>query len=273
MATIDIVEEERRNRTPLCYTEAGRYARFSDYTFTHDTNTYWSDSPHTQPCDSANSFIPPFIHDVATDRCARIRLLRVLPRTPNDDYSSPPRCELISFDMSSAPPYIALSYTWGHENCPKHESYINGRLREDIWENLFNFIRHVRQGSFNLCGKYLWIDQLCINMKSKTDRGYNVNFMSEIYKGANQVVSWLGISASTVRATERIKMDCASSHDIATLLNNRYFTRLWIVPEILLAQQVYFMCGNTWFSLAKLEESARHHGTRAIQKSGAYYLL
>jgi hypothetical protein len=41
------------------------------------------------------------------------------------------------------------------------------------------------------------------------------------------------------------------------LLRNRYFTRLWIVQEVLLAQKVKVLCGNIWLSFAKMLACAR----------------
>jgi hypothetical protein len=37
-----------------------------------------------------------------------------------------------------------------------------------------------------------------------------------------------------------------SSEAIRSLLRNTYFTRLWIVQEVLLAKRVYIVCGESW---------------------------
>jgi hypothetical protein len=43
---------------------------------------------------------------------------------------------------------------------------------------------------------------------------------------------------------------------LVRLLNNEYFTRLWVVQEVLLAQEVRVLCGMTWVMLKDLETCA-----------------
>jgi hypothetical protein len=157
MATIDIVrEEEVVERTSSRYIDAGRYADFEDYVLPYDPDVEWSEA-QTLPFAGGGRNGPPFVYDVLTDECDRLRLLRIFPQERDDFYDSPPECELTTFDLNSAPPYMALSYSWGSPDCPKYISYINNHIWEDTWENLYNFMCHFRQDPFNQRPKYIWV--------------------------------------------------------------------------------------------------------------------
>lgn len=61
--------------------------------------------------------------------------------------------------------------------------------------------------------------------------------MSRIYQQAACTVSWLGSDALIPRAAS--EFNTSKSQGVAALaqtLNNEYFTRLWIVQDVLLAQ-------------------------------------
>jgi hypothetical protein len=63
--------------------------------------------------------------------------------------------------------------------------------------------------------------------------------MSLIYSRCSHVIAWLGPTFG----------------DIEALLNDRYFTRLWIAQEILLAPEVRTLCGDQWFLWSDLQDS------------------
>ena len=40
----------------------------------------------------------------------------------------------------------------------------------------------------------LWVDAICINQEDQTEKGHQVSQMRDIYKGADEVLIWLGPS-------------------------------------------------------------------------------
>ncbi|KAF2269610.1 HET-domain-containing protein [Lojkania enalia] len=111
-----------------------------------------------------------------------IRLIRFLP-------SSTLTCYMITVEVEKAPPYVALSYTWGSQS-RRTPILING-FRILISRNLAKAIHAV--GAFvkeeNL---FFWADSICINQNDVRERGVQVRLMNSIYRSAEYVTVWLG---------------------------------------------------------------------------------
>ncbi|KAF1840379.1 HET-domain-containing protein [Cucurbitaria berberidis CBS 394.84] len=126
----------------------------------------------------------------------------------------------------------------------------------------------------------LWIDSICLNQKDTEEKNIHVPKMREIYMKATYTVSWLGPEADgSAQALEyadrlsktyrlhmaeqklitltpeeekekdsiekvQVKLGDPALDAMFKLLDRPYFERAWIVQEILVSRQVYFMCGN-----------------------------
>lgn len=147
-------------------------------------------------------------------------------------------CQVSVFRLEEAPPYRALSYTWGPP-FPIYDIYIQGK-RLSVRENLYRFLQKILQDRRKY--EYLWIDQLSIDQINVHERNHQVALMAEIYKRAIAMIMWLGDTAGP----SYIKMGSSrtliepgwSLVAISKLLRDRYFTRLWIIQEFLLSQDV-----------------------------------
>jgi hypothetical protein len=106
----------------------------------------------------------------------QIRLARVVP---NNNTSVD--CRLETFDVEDCPPYEALSYTWGSKS-PALTISLNGKDFE-IRENLWCFLKRISEGSILhrragivgdevLQSAYLWIDQICIDQSSSSEKSH-----------------------------------------------------------------------------------------------------
>ncbi|KAH7393613.1 heterokaryon incompatibility protein-domain-containing protein [Cadophora sp. MPI-SDFR-AT-0126] len=121
----------------------------------------------------------------------QIRLLTFL-----DD--SGHRCSLTSHDLLNAPPYIALSYTWGQAAYQKGRSPTQKYQAEidssviSIQQNLYDALEHLGHNVLRR-GCKMWIDFLCINQSDTSERSSQVSLMKEIYERATAVYSWLGL--------------------------------------------------------------------------------
>lgn len=67
------------------------------------------------------------------------------------------------------------------------------------------------------------------------------------------VIAWLGLSSST--AARRFS-NIRSAANTKAILGNRYFTRLWIVQEVLLPKEARIFCGSTWIHWDTLLQAA-----------------
>jgi hypothetical protein len=125
---------------------------------------------------------------------------------------------------------------------------------------------------------YFWIDALCINQKDLNEKSSQVMMMSRIYKQANLVFAWLGggdrlsrqalhdlmaisqlcgkdrkpkdlrnldiMSDETYRKLGIPKLDYTSWIGIYLFLNRAWFKRAWIVQEVALAKEPWFLSGR-----------------------------
>ncbi|KAH8654518.1 heterokaryon incompatibility protein-domain-containing protein [Tricladium varicosporioides] len=107
--------------------------------------------------------------------------------------------------------------------------------------------------------EYFWIDAICINQSNKEERNHQVNIMGDIFSGAAHVLVWLGPGNDF----SDFAMDCivhANIHAnaqncfpenfqqsrpdaVRDLLNKNYWTRVWIIQELILAQEIIVLCG------------------------------
>ena len=103
--------------------------------------------------------------------------------------------------------YHALSYAWGPE-WPKLEITL-GAWSVLVRKNLWHFLRQRRQHGDRAL---LWIDALCIDQSDLGERASQVQLMDRIYKRAQKVLTWLGLSDSDdVAAMDLIRTNLGSS--------------------------------------------------------------
>jgi hypothetical protein len=179
------------------------------------------------------------------------------------------------FSLRKAPQYTALSYTWGPEK-PTFNIKINGKDFE-VRENLQNFLEQVRDGSvilqkYSLSKQsYIWIDQICIDQLSTTEKTHQVRLMRDIFSTATNVIAWLGPrDEQSDQAMNLIKelWQCKDAPEdteavddfkhflrgkqsyyhpipssLRSLFQRKYWTRVWVLQEFLLAQNLTFACG------------------------------
>jgi hypothetical protein len=200
--------------------------------------------------------------------------IRVLQLYPNDDPAAEIHCDLIPLDLGLFTrlgvgrfPYMALSYVWGKFDPPK-TIFVHGR-KKTITPNLFAALRQFRDPSIPLL---LWVDALCIDQNNAEERNHQVGLMSLIYKKAGSVLMWLGeeehnskvameyltflevesglgghrLDPKSKPAFMKLAKDAGSTIRwvaLNELLRRPYWTRLWIMQEVVLANDAILCCG------------------------------
>ncbi|CAN9385435.1 unnamed protein product [Alternaria alternata] len=173
--------------------------------------------------------------------------------------SGPVECTMRVFDLEDAPPFTALSYMWGPPAPTRRIFMNNGQLLE-IRLNLFHFLlefRHMNPDDDPQGGadRWFWVDQICIQQSSITERNHQVRMMSHIYTSAESVIIWLGNGDERTncrwdsRPLYEVAKEWVETSDpkaFAVILHASYFTRVWIVQEFLLARRVRMLLGNMW---------------------------
>ncbi|VUC33477.1 unnamed protein product [Clonostachys rosea] len=118
--------------------------------------------------------------------------LSVLMIQPGE-WDAPLEAEMTVVSLANKPIYDTLSYVWETENLEDSikKIRINGTLIP-LSDTLFNAIRVLRprQGVEN-APLVIWIDALCINQLSISERSQQVQIMGEIYSLSRQVHVWM----------------------------------------------------------------------------------
>ena len=223
------------------------------------------------------------------------RLLDLEPGRPGDPISCRLRIvELRNGRFSGQPvAYDAISYAWGPES-PKFKIDVGAwpvYVRENIWQFLLSKRHHTEQAT-------LWIDALCIDQSSPSERAYQVQLMDQIYQGGQRVLVWLGRedpnSRVAMRLVEEISKEssgdiriCQPDHEALLAWSRRpYWSRTWVVQEFLLARDILVVCGSVsldWSTIlaflyhverGSLESSDGHvNGWYQFRESPAYILM
>lgn len=122
-------------------------------------------------------------------RQLEIRLLVLHPGRPED----PLEGDIVGTDLRRRPKYDAVSYTWADESGDDHLSSAIHCLTSDskisITRNCEAALKRLRLPNKR---RKLWVDAVCINQHSDTERSQQVSLMSEIYKNARSVIAYTG---------------------------------------------------------------------------------
>lgn len=204
---------------------------------------------------------------------SQIRLLEVFHDGPKSNNQI--ECRLTVWDITNAPSYHAISYTWGREK-PTEYVHLDGTVMA-VRKNCADVLRQLL---YFKSSRYYWIDALCIDQSSVNERNHQVARMGRIYSDAAHVLVCLCedgfIDAEyafsiisrlweyyfprtskglPVEPIERLPlhgfysfpgMDTARfALSLEALTRHTYFTRVWIVQELVLAQHVSMYCGRS----------------------------
>lgn len=197
-----------------------------------------------------------------------IRLLKLRPRR----LIMQPMYELITVRTEDHPPYKAISYAWGD---PVNTEIVwviqddrQGWLKIPI--NLSHALHVLQHNTEDI---FVWADSICINQKDNRDKTQQLSRIPDIYGMAEQVILWLGVEKDDSIQAHKIlhgltHSELQLSHDtdltsIVSLFDRDYWSRLWVVQEILHAKNIVVQCGisrlswNDYTSASRLFQSER----------------
>jgi len=239
-----------------------------------------------------------------------IRLLGIRAGKPEDDVF----CVIFKRKLAHVKQkYEALSYSWGNAraDCEIHIQDLNVQLpnqtkklsfvdaaqlkgprRFFVRPNLYAAITHLRKEKKDVT---FWIDAICIDQtpEGKEEKQKQLAKMAEIYNSAFNVCIWLGeadIQGHSDSAMQLIRKitnfhtfdvlvasEEAKSqwHDLIELMKSSWFSRRWVVQEVVLARRASVHCGTKvihWDDLCdavslfndKLERLRDHFGDHDI---------
>ncbi|KAF5523167.1 Heterokaryon incompatibility protein 6, OR allele [Colletotrichum aenigma] len=196
----------------------------------------------------------PGTYDVPLDgRKEQIRLLELHPATSQD---APINCVPKVVSLSDKPIYIALSYTWG-DPADKCAIEFDDDVDFRIPKNLDGFLRQIRSCD---SAKVIWADAISINQAPKAvEKNNQVALMDKIYSQATETLIWLGGAADdsdlAMNAIHRLHIDDVwnitadtfSDQElvaIVALQARGWWSRTWVIQEILLSPNPVILCGS-----------------------------
>ncbi|OTB07013.1 hypothetical protein M426DRAFT_257412 [Hypoxylon sp. CI-4A] len=192
----------------------------------------------------------------------------------------------VKLNRGQIPSYEALSYTWGPPaqamikndvDAEKGRVIICNNKRLSVKENLFGCLMQLAQDGYY--DRDLWIDAICIDQDNIDEINQQVSIMKDIYQCAKRVIIWLGADddGSAQPALELMNgLTALSDEDMFTIIPQAYedahnksligdanskghwkalallfgrawFTRVWVVQELVLARQTTVLCGKYTF--------------------------
>jgi hypothetical protein len=168
---------------------------------------------------------------------------------------------LENVDLGTHPSYTALSYSWGPPE-PTRKIKLHGRSFR-VRENLADFLQKAYRPHED---GYIWIDAICIDQKNVEEKNHQLPLMSHIFYQASKVIVWLGLGDRRLESAlksaanadmRRAKELCRSREDQRQLVKlfqrNNYWTRVWIIQEIMFSHDIFVRCGSrevSWVGLS-----------------------
>ncbi|RSL92048.1 hypothetical protein CEP52_014058 [Fusarium oligoseptatum] len=172
---------------------------------------------------------------------------------------------LETHDQERFPLYETVSYTWGGENNDNSRSQLV--FIGPHWDillqtqNCWDMLKFLRPADGL---RRLWVDAICINQKDDEERAAQVSKMADIYQKAQRALVYLGSSLVDATSPRKYPLRQRFEHsitqfnesdqilrdgkvDLNKLLVRRYFSRVWVIQELIVSRQVVFQVGDTEF--------------------------
>ncbi|TPX14639.1 uncharacterized protein E0L32_005331 [Thyridium curvatum] len=232
------------------------------------------------------------VHVYTPLKDGEIRLLFMDSISPGGvTWSLRPVSLLDSNQSSESVEFDALSYAWGNQHNTFPFMLSDGRELQ-IHENLHDAMPCLARRRTPLP---IWIDAICINQSDDAEKNLQISMMRRVYRSASHVIIWLGRATTyseqaiallpvIARVGEKMKsrpypvFDTLESWGlpkfgspiwpaIYDIVDNQWFTRLWILQEAALAASIKCLCGDFEIDWQILERTT---GTTAFHINKLY---
>lgn len=187
--------------------------------------------------------------------------------------------------------YDALSYCWGGTVMSREIMIDSAPV--SVTESLYTALVTVRD---DIVPVRIWADAVCINQADATEKKHQIPLMRDIYTRADNVWIWLGEShpqdeyeggvefaefLEEASYTDRTPHENQyvwgfPSEDVPPPTDDRWarffaifcrpwFSRLWIIQEVVLAKNPIFLCGRSQITWDRLMRAFVYTGLLGIQ--------
>ncbi|KAK3319109.1 heterokaryon incompatibility protein-domain-containing protein [Apodospora peruviana] len=194
--------------------------------------------------------------------------LACLTAVEGDNEQFPLHVSLEVFKDHNCPEYETVSYTWGGEE--GDYSLSRPIFIGPFWDVLFQtkncweMLRFIRPWRGT---RMVWVDALCINQANLPERGQQVAKMARIYENCMRAIVYLGsdivlplsrgdfptrsrlLELASGSVAPKLPAHCklAGRLSLAEVLARQYFSRVWVIQELLLSRQTVIRIGDVDF--------------------------
>lgn len=213
------------------------------------------------------------------------------PYTPDDERYTQ-RFALSTDDYVTPVQYTALSYSWGVPDPDSDTTIDCAGHKLKITKSLATALRHFRQNHHSIL---LWVDQICINQLDDQEKEQQIPLMSSIYQYAVNTAIWLGEADSGTASAMKLLEDLGTClqfneaisidpeefenkqlpsrdsrewQNLMNLLGREWFSRLWIIQEVILSRDPWVLCGDNHVHWRVVD-----HGCDQLASSGIFNWL
>lgn len=203
--------------------------------------------------------------------------IRVLDLDPTCYSSGVLKCSLVAVSLDDPGlRFNAVSYRWSDDK--------SMTILVDGQRLFVSHTVHTILCSFKADGnsdpRRVWIDSICINQSNQAEKEWQIGLMQRVYSQAERVIAWMGDSPASKGALtyaakllaiattgserelieawemERPIGECDPQwYAIQALLNQEWFGRVWVIQEVVLAQNLVLRHGSgeqiPWDALAE----------------------
>jgi hypothetical protein len=229
--------------------------------------------------------VPQFQYVPLQEESNDVRLVHILPASLSEDSDSESdwyaedmmiQCEVRITALANS--HACLSYCWGSPD-DLQLILLNG-ARHYVRYNLYNFLVEARRTRLD---EWLWIDAISIDQASISERNHQVRRMSQIFRQATCVYTWLDPGRMSGIGLVRFEYGYEQIHTdelaeqspfltpastgvddyqfrriLRVIFTNDYFNRTWTIAEVFLAQKLVFLSSH----FALNESITRHMAQR-----------
>ena len=211
-----------------------------------------------------------------------IRLIRANSWNNDEDILT---FEVTSVSLNAPPEYTALSYVWGSSE--KVASVILDGRSLPVTRSLYRLLTRARV----LRDAYMWVDAICINQGDISERNAQVRLMGDVYSNASKVAAYVGEAPKEgVHVVEALLRKIHAHHvainaghsptktnsnwkitrvlsgqdpsygtteewkAFAQFMSQPYFSRCWVLQEVILGRDVELWFGDIAFAYEILFE-------------------
>ena len=246
---------------------------------------------HEESSDLSNSPPKPLYEPLNYEQ-NEIRLLRLPKQVNFKSETGSLDFTLETCELTSLRRYVAISYVWGPP-VPCHTIKVNGvalTVRQNLYDFLMEALQPLERKTYHQNSgwkdwtdvEYLWIDQICIDQNNLGERADQVGKMGHIYTNAFETVLWLGTDTQETWKSEFLQVAPLPWDDqredwwtklplrervkewLTRMFHNEYWSRSWIIQEILLSQSKMLWYGGlsiTWGQFRLLNKKFRSNDT------------